>query len=350
MALHRQTRLVRRVERVLERRRTLGRRKRLSNPTDAPTRHHPAPRRIRLGWKQLGVVLTATVLLLAALLLARAWPHRAAPSIDAYRGLASWVDVYEGSAWANPDAVVKDMKRHGVRTLFLQTGNSNSSGALFNRPAEEAFIRAAHARGMKVVAWYLPDMLDATHDYDRIAQAINLRTSDGQHFDSFSLDIESTAIADESARNSALEVLSRKVRALVGASYALGAIIPSPVAVAKQAGFWDTFPYQSVAGGYDVVLPMGYYTFHGTGPSAARADALASMRILRAQPGCSTVPVHLIGGLAEKSTAADVSAFAAATQISGCVGASLYSWTGTTAAEWRALRNVAAEQTTGGGG
>jgi len=177
-------------------------------------------------------------------------------------------------------------------------------------------------------------------DYDRIAQAISFKTGDGQGFDSFALDIESTAIHKVSRRNAALATLSAKIRTLVGPSYALGAIIPSPVGIAKQTGFWNGFPYGYVASAYDVVVPMGYYTYHGKGAAAAAADVGGSLRILRQQPGCADVPVHLIGGLAGKTTPAEVGAFARAARASGCIGASLYSWSATSEGEWNALRVV----------
>lgn len=262
------------------------------------------------------------------------------PSLAAYRSLGTWIDIYDKSAWADPDAAVADMAGHGVRTLFLQTGNSRSKGVVFDPSAQAAFIQAAHARGMEVVAWYLPAMTDMTFDYDRVAAAIGFKTSDGQGFDSFALDIESSKIRKVSARNRALDVLSSKIRGLVGPSYPLGAIIPSPVGIAKQAGFWDAFPYGSIAKTYDVFVPMAYYTYHGKGAAAAGADALGSVRILRAQPGCANVPVHLIGGIAQKTTTAEVRAFAKAAQASGCVGASIYGWVGTTPGEWAALREV----------
>ena len=264
----------------------------------------------------------------------------AAPSIDAYRGLGSWVDMFDARAWADPEATVNDMASHGVRTLFIETGNSTSKTAVFEPQAQETFIRTAHIRGMKVVAWYLPDMRDLTYDYDRIAQTIAFETSDGQHFDSFALDIESTKVTPEVARNRALNRLSQKIRALVGQSYPLGAIIPSPVGIAKQVHYWDTLPYASIAKTYDVFVPMGYYTYHGHGASAVASDTAGNIRILRAQPGCATVPIHLIGGLAEKSNPAEVQAFADATVQSGCIGASLYGWVGTSASDWKALQGV----------
>jgi hypothetical protein len=259
-------------------------------------------------------------------------------TLDAYRGMATWVSIYDRRAWADPTAAVADMAGHGVQTIFIQTGNSSSKGTVYDPSAQLAFISAAHARGMRIGAWYLPDMVDVAYDYDRIAQAVALKTADGQGFDSFALDIESTKIGDLSARDAALGVLVSEVRALVGAAYPLGAIVPPPVGIAKRAGFWNDFPYGQVARTFDVLMPMDYYTYQVKGAAAVAADVSANVRLLRAEPGCAGMPIHLIGGMAAKSTAAEAKAFADAAVVSGCIGASLYSWSGTTPAEWSAFR------------
>lgn len=264
-----------------------------------------------------------------------------AMSIDAYRGLATWVSIYDHRAWADPAAAVRDMAAHGVRTIFIQTGNSGSAGDVYDPAGQEEFIRAAHSAGLRVVAWYLPKMVDLDFDYARIAAAIRFGTSDSQSFDGFALDIESTAVHDVDVRNRALDALAKRVRGLVGATYKLGGIVPSPVGIAKQTGFWDAFPWTAVARDFDVIVPMGYYTYHGKGPAAATADVAASLRLLRAEPGCANVPVHFIGGLAAKTNAAEVRAFADAARAGGCIGFSLYSWSGTTASKWQALEGSA---------
>jgi hypothetical protein len=286
--------------------------------------------------------LSLAISVVPVLLARRAAPVIApsAPSadrLDAYRGLGTWVSIYDRKAWADPPAAVADMARHGVRTLFLQTGNSNSKGVVYNPAGQEAFIRAAHAAGMKVVAWYLPDMADLPYDLDRITRAIDFVTTDGQSFDSFALDIESTRIHPVAARNAALTLLTTKIRDLVGPSYVLGGIVPSPVGIAKATGFWNDFPYGYVGSNYDVMLPMGYYTYHGKGATAAAADVTGSMARIRAQAGAAAVPVHFIGGLAAKTTAAEVQSFASASLAKGCIGVSLYSWSGTNTSEWQAL-------------
>jgi hypothetical protein len=267
-------------------------------------------------------------------------PPSSKPSLDAYRGLGTWVDIFDQQAWKDPAAAVADMASHGVRTLFIETGNSHSKTAFKDVPATGTFIREAHARGMRVVAWYLPYFKDEAMDLDRVTQAIRFATSDGQSFDGFALDIESSAVKPESKRIAALQSLSLKIRAVAGPTYPLGAIIPSPVGLARKSGYWDTFPYTAVARTYDVILPMSYYTYHATGASQVASDVAGNVRIIRAQPGCATVPIHLIGGIANKSTAGEVAAFVRATREGGCVGASLYEWAGTSSGQWQELRAV----------
>jgi hypothetical protein len=263
------------------------------------------------------------------------------PSMDAYKGLGSWVDIYDDSAWENPSAAVADMARHGVRTLYLETGNSKSSFTIKSPAKTSEFIRSAHAKKMYVVAWYLPEMTSLTKDYKRIKAAIEYRTDDGQKFDSFALDIESGAVKKVKARNKALTTLSTKIRSLVGTSYHLGAIIPSPVGLSKKGGYWGDFPYQMCAEKYDVFVPMSYYTYHGNGANAAYKDTIDNVRILRSKPGCKDEPIHLIGGIAgRESSAAETKAFVRAVKESDIFGASFYSWPGTDAADWKALSAI----------
>jgi hypothetical protein len=267
---------------------------------------------------------------------------RTGAKLDSYRGLGSWVDIYDDRAWADPAAAVADMASHGVKTLYLETGNSGSAGDLFKPAQLQQFITAAHARDMKVVAWYLPEMKDLSRDYSRIEKAISLTTLDGQKFDSFALDIESGAVKPQSKRNAALMSLSARIRDRVGPSYPLGAIVPSPVGLTRPGSYWSAFPYGDLAGVYDVILPMSYYTYHGKGAAAAYADTLGNVRIIRASKGASAIPIHLIGGESEKSSTAEVAAFVRASQETGCIGAGLYGWQGTKAPQWRELKAVSA--------
>lgn len=258
-------------------------------------------------------------------------------SLIAYRGLGSWVDLYDARAWEDPAAAVADMASHGVRTIFVETANSSSASGLVHPAELRAFITEAHKQRMYVVAWYLPNLRADSVDYERVLQAIEFTTADGQTFDSFALDIESTAVKSEPLRNEGLAALSEKIRARVGPSYKLGGIIPSPLDLSRKKGFWNDFPYATVAKTYDVLLPMNYYSFNIHEPAPTYDAMVVNMRVLRAQRGCASIPVHMIGGIAEDSSAAQVGQFVLAARDTGCIGASLYGWAGTTAAEWREL-------------
>lgn len=269
-------------------------------------------------------------------------PATTAHTLDPYRGLGSWVDLYDDRAWKNPAAAVADMASHGVRTIYIETANSSSSSGLVHPSELAAFIREAHKRRMYVIAWYLPSFRADDVDYERVVQAVEFDAGGGQRFDGFALDIESTAVKPEPLRNQGFATLSERIRAKVGADYTLGAIIPSPLNLSRKKGFWDDFPYQTVAKGYDVVLPMNYYSFNIHEPAPTYDAMVVNMRILRAQKGCATIPVHMIGGISEDSSAAQVSQFVQATKDTGCIGASMYGWAGTTPAEWRELSGVKA--------
>jgi hypothetical protein len=266
----------------------------------------------------------------------------APPSLDPYRGLASWVDLYDTRAWSDPAAAVRDMASHGVRTIFIQTANYSSTSGIVHPEALRTFIVEAHARHMYVVAWYLPDLKPTAKDYGRVAEATDFSAGFGQSFDSFALDIEATVVKSETQRNTALTALTDLIRAHVGRGYALGAIIPPPLAISKQKGYWNAFPFAMLAKSYDVFLPMHYYTYDIHTAATTYTSTLANMKFLRAQPGCAKIPVHMIGGISEKSSTAQVQAFVRAVGETGCIGASMYGWAGTSAKEWQALDVVKA--------
>ena len=273
---------------------------------------------------------------------AAALPQAAAASapIRCYRGLGTWVDLYDARAWDDPAAAVEDMEAHGVRTLYLETSNYHWPSAL-NRPAAmSALIEQAHASGIQIVAWYLPGFRDPSKDYRRSLAAIDFRSVAGQKFDSFTLDIEASIVKDVALRNSRLRALSKRIRAAVGTSYPLGACIPSPAGMAMHTSYWPQFPFKTLAGIYDVFVPMGYYTYHGDGYANAYRDTRDNIRIIREKTGRPGVPIHVIAGDAAKSSGSETMAYVRALRENGALGGSMYDWATTSDASWRALSNV----------
>src|SRR5581483_9992788 len=139
------------------------------------------------------------VAVLAAVVVAPAAGGRfASPSLAPYAGLGTWLDIYATSYWDNPEQQVAAMARDGVKTLYLQTGNYDQ---LANRNELGRFVDAAHAHGLRVVAWYLPSFANPEHDASRSLAAIRFRSAHGERFDSFALDIEASIVSSESLRN-----------------------------------------------------------------------------------------------------------------------------------------------------
>jgi hypothetical protein len=257
---------------------------------------------------------------------------------SAYAGMGTWLDIYATPYWTHPRREVAAMARDGVRTLYLQTGNYEQSTDLVHPQVLGRFINAAHAAGMRVVAWYLPSFLYPAQDTRRALAAIRFRSAKGEHFDSFALDIEASLVRSVPLRSKRLLQLSARLRAAVGRSYPLGAIIPSPVGIRRHRTYWPHFPYRGLARYYDVFLPMAYATDrHIRGVMATRAYDAADIAIIRARTGKPHVPIHLIGGLANAMGTGEIAGFMRAVADCSPLGYSLYAFSVTRQATWQAL-------------
>src|SRR5262252_160206 len=231
-------------------------------------------------------LLLAALVLFAVLAASGAGAGQSARARSAYAGLGTWLDIYATPSWANPQREVAAMARYGVRTLYLQTGNYEQSVDLVRPRALGRFIDAAHAAGIRVVAWYLPSFLYPAQDARRALAAIRFRSAKGERFDSFALDIEASLVKGVPLRSRRLLRLSARLRADVGHRYPLGAIIPSPVGIRRHPKYWPHFPYRSLARYYNVFLPMAYSTDHHIrGVTGTRAYNAADVSIIRARTG-----------------------------------------------------------------
>ena len=255
-----------------------------------------------------------------------------------YAGLGTWVDIYATSSWDDPQRAVAAMDRDGVRTLYLQTGNYSQPFDLVRPWALGRFVDAAHARGLRVVAWYLPALLSPAQDERRALAAIRFRSPHGGRFDGFALDIEASLVRHVPLRTRRLLEVSARLRAAVGPRYSLGAIIPSPVGIRRHPKYWPGFPYRGLARFYGAFLPMAYFTdahVHGVGPT--RAYLAADVADIRNATGNPHVPIHLIGGIAGSMGARETAGFMRAVADCAPVGYSLYEFPLTSAATWKAL-------------
>ena len=203
-------------------------------------------------------------------------------------------------------AAVDAMAAAGIRTLYLQASiNSDKASGILEAPnLLGAFLTRAHARGMQVVAWYLPTFTDINGDLQRLRAMRDFRSGE-QGFDGVAVDIEWTAgVTDTARRNAALVELSRRFRAETG--MAIGAIVLPPVLLeVVNRDYWPAFPWQALAPYYDVWLPMSYWTDRTTasGYNDAYRYTAENIARIRTNLGLPNAAVHVIGGVGGSSTA-----------------------------------------------
>lgn len=263
------------------------------------------------------------------------------PSVSAYRGLGTWIDIYPPRwPWKNPQRTVDTAVTHGVRTLFVETSNYHTPPAIRYPVRLGQLIDLAHAQGIRVVGWYLPSLLHAGSDLRRIQTAVAFRSPKGGALDSVAVDIESTVVADPVVRTSHLLTLGRYLRAAVGPTYPLGAIIPSPRGMQLHPKYWPGFPYANLTDSFDVVLPMDYATYHVHTVAGAVTYERNSLRILANRLPDPDLPIHAIGGLGPDSGKWMTFAFVKTALAQGVIGASLYDLPTTGTGAWWALEHV----------
>jgi hypothetical protein len=252
-----------------------------------------------------------------------------------YGGLGTWLDIYAGSSWSNPSAVVARARKKGARTLYLQTSNYSRSADVMHPAQLSRFVDSAHAAGLSVVAWYLPGFADARLDARRALAAVRFHSRSGQTLDGFALDIEASIVPRVAKRNARLLSLARLVRRASPAGYPLGAIIPSPVGMRRHPRYWPNFPYTALARSFDAFLPMAYFSYYAHSPQSAYAYAHEVMRLLRAHLGRELI--HMIGGSAHTIPAATLAGFVRAVSDCGAHGISQYAFPETSGADWAVL-------------
>ena len=269
-----------------------------------------------------------------------------ADRVVAFRGLGTWVDGFDWSpelkGTVQPD-VVDDIAAQGVRTLYLQAAREHPDvpGPLLKPDLLGRWLERAHARGLRVVAWYLPTFTDPDADWARLRAIVEFR-SHGHAFDALGVDIESRDLTDVRLRNERLVALSARLRGAYPALPLLGIVLPPVVTEVVNTAYWPGFPWRGIAPYYDAWTPMAYYTNRtaDSGWRDAYRYVAENVRRTRANLGLPDAVVHAAGGIGDESTTADVDGLVRAARDTRCVGGSLYDYATTARALWAGMRRV----------
>ena len=266
----------------------------------------------------------------------------AAPRADAsvFGGLGTWVDIYDGALFAAPEQTASRIAARGVKVVWVETANDRSAVDVL-RPAELGrLVDSLHARGIRVVAWYLPGHVNHGRDIRRSLAMLSFRTTTGQGFDGVALNIESTRLRNVAVRSRRAVDLARRLRTAAGETPL--AIVPfNPRGLERRPSTWPRFPWADLAAISDAFAPMVYTGGAFEGFDATYGYVTRALRLLRAQTGNPDVQIHVAGGVADRLGPEELAGFVAAVSDDGGVlGVSLYDWATTRPAAWRALKPV----------
>jgi hypothetical protein len=273
-------------------------------------------------------------------------------TLDAYRGLGAWVDVFDYvPAYQNggvaPTVTADDidtMASLGVTTLYLQAARNDArTDGLVASDLMVPFLERAHRRGMRVVGWYYPTFASVDVDLERLLQIARFDVG-GQRFDGISVDIEDNQVVKDPAdRSRRLVELSRRLREALGPDAVIGAtVMPAVQTEVINPSYWPGFPWAELKPFYDVWLPMAYWSFREGVYKSGYTYVTESVRRMRALVGDPDLKVHPVGGIADVISEAEVRDFLRALTDTDALGGSLYDYRTTPGGIWGVLRGVPA--------
>ncbi|MDX6288174.1 MAG: hypothetical protein QOG53_3659 [Frankiales bacterium] len=262
-------------------------------------------------------------------------PRKPVLTLPALRGLGAWVDLYDYGKPANTPVttLVAQAASQHVSTIWVETSRFNTADIAYP-DALGALMDASASRGIRVIAWVLPEFRSVSADLAKAKAAAAFRSPRGHRFAALGIDIEVSSGAKPPERTAELNSLMRGVYGHVGMSVV--AITPPPVGFSRNPSYWPGFPWHDLAAHAHAIATMGYWSFsHDAHPDEYTASVLRETRSL---VGNSSYPIHVIGGLAADTTPAGAAAFCRAARSGGAVGASLYDLTSTPSSLWAPLQ------------
>lgn len=260
---------------------------------------------------------------------------------EVFGGLGTWIDVYDTALYRTPDLVAGRLAARGVRTAWIETANDRSVADVVDPAGLGRLVDALHARGIAVVAWYLPGHDRHARDLRRARAMLSFRSPQGGSFDGVALDVESLRLKNVTLRTSRMLDLVRRLRSEAGAT-PVAAITYPPRAFERHLSWWPSFPWAELARRVDAFVPMLYTGGGFKGYDATYGYVARSLRLLRNAIG-GTIPVHAAGGVANRMNAEELRAFTDAVLDDGtAAGWSLYDLQTTTPAGWAAMARLAA--------
>jgi hypothetical protein len=248
-------------------------------------------------------------------------PALAAPQLNSSQsaqlapaGLADGAGVWL-NMWNYPkdsDAYCLRLNNNGIRNIFIQTSRSNTD-AISNPPKLGELLDSAHRYKVRVIGWSFAELVNPDADAAKLIAAARFRSPNGEKLDAIAANLEKDLNAAK------VEAYSSKLRAELGDSYPMVAVVYSPLNRAPQVA---NIPWKMLDHYYNVIAPMNYWN-----SKYARLQpfdyTVATVREIRQRVGRPDVEVHVIGdGMGTHSDS--IMQFLSACKSAEATSASLY--------------------------
>ena len=243
-----------------------------------------------------------------------------ATSLDAVAGKGIWVTNWPKTRLDIP-AIVARTKSAGLRSIWVRTGGSRQ-GYYGDRVLPE-LVPAAHAAGLKVVAWDFPFLSDPLQDAARAKAALDAG------IDAFAPDVETSAEGTHATPQRVTLYLSL-IRSYAG-TRPIAATVPRPTTLRHKS-----FPYSTFQTYADLFVPMVYWSCRE--PGELVQQSLTELgQWLPVAPAGQAYDMGSEGGRQGLPTRAETWRFLDVAKRGGAVGASLWTIEQVGAGQWDAL-------------
>ena len=251
---------------------------------------------MRASYSAAVIRLAALAILAVAIGSAGAAAAPAAQSAagSVFGGLGTWVDIYDGAVYAAPERAAQRISARNVQTVWVETANDGAKVDVVNPVQLGRLVDALHARGVRVVAWYLPGHVKPAVDLRRSLAMLSFRTAAGGAFDGVALDIESTKLRNVGLRSQRAVALTRQLRQAAG-DMPLAVIPFNPRGLERRPATWPRFPWADLAANADAFAPMVYTGGGLRGFDATYGYVTRALRLLRLNTGDPDVQIHVTG-------------------------------------------------------
>ncbi len=248
-------------------------------------------------------------------------PGPKAASLDAVAGKGIWVTNFADDP-VDVAGLVQRATANGLDSVWVRTGGRTG---FYGDRVLPALVPAAHAAGLRVVAWDFPYLSDPVADARRAQQALALGV------DAFAPDVETRAEGTYATAQRVTLYLSL-VRSYAGTT-PVAATVPRPTDRRLAE-----FPYAAFAPYADVFVPMVYW-------SCDEPGELLQQSLDRLSPWLPVAPVGQAydmgseGGRRGLPSAEETTRFLDVARRGGAVGVSLWTIEQTGDAQMGALRD-----------